>query len=130
MQQLEGGGGGWPAPAGEYEFTDSENRVIGKAGLWALILGIVMFVQAGVELLNSQNIVLVGVYVTVGIFYLLSGKSLKAVVNTQGSDVSLMMSALKKLRVALLIRVIVTAITAAVILTVIGVVVAVVAAAS
>jgi hypothetical protein len=132
MQQLEGQGGGaagaWPQPQGEYEFSDTENRVIGKCGLWATILAIVMFVEAGVELINSQNILLVAAYVVTGVFYLLGGKALKGVVKTQGSDVSLMMSALKKLRVAFTIRVIVTAITAALILTILIVVLVVVVA--
>jgi hypothetical protein len=123
MQELGAGGGGggaWQQPVGEYEFTESENRVIGKAGLWALVLAIVMFVEAGAELINSFNFLIVGVYVTIGLFYLLGGKALKAVVNTQGRDVSLMMSALKKLRIAFTIRVIVTAIAAAVLLTLLG----------
>ena len=34
---------------GEYEFEESENRIIGKAALWAKILAIVMFVEAVVE---------------------------------------------------------------------------------
>jgi hypothetical protein len=132
MQQLEGhgggAGGGWPEPAGEYEFTEPENRVIGKCGLWATILAIVMFVEAGLELINSQNVLLVAAYVVTGVFYLLGGKALKGVVNTQGSDVTLMMSALKKLRIAFTIRVIVTAITAAIILTLLIVVLVVVVA--
>jgi hypothetical protein len=116
------------AQFGEYEFSPSENRIIGKAALWAKILAIVMFVQAGVEILNSMNAVSAGIYVTVGIFYLLGAKALKGVVETAGNDVTLMMSALKRLGVAFLIRIIVTAITAAVIITILIVVVAVVVA--
>jgi hypothetical protein len=113
---------------GEYEFKESENRIIGKAALWAKILAIVMFVEAVVEILNSMNAVSAGIYVTVGIFYLLGAKALKGVVDTAGNDVTLMMSALKKLGIAFLIRIIVTAITAAIIITLLIVIVAVVAA--
>ena len=113
---------------GEYEFTEPENRIIAKTALWSKILAIVMFVEAGVEILNSMNVVSAGIYVTVGVFYLLGGKALKNVVDTQGNDVTLMMSALKKLGIAFLIRIIVTAITAAILITILIVIIAVVAA--
>jgi hypothetical protein len=115
---------------GEYEFKESENRIIGKTALWSKILAIVMFVEAGVEILNNFNVVSAGIYVVIGIFYLLGGKALKAVVDTEGSDVTLMMSALNKLGTAFLIRIIVTAIAAGLILIIGGVVLAIVIAAS
>lgn len=117
-----------PYTTGEYEFSEAENGIIGKAGLWATILAIVMFVEAGVELLSNQNFISAGIYVTIGIFYLLGGKALKGVVNTEGSDVTLMMSALNKLGTAFLIRIIVTAIAGGIIILVGAIVLAMVAA--
>lgn len=102
----------------QYEFKESENRIVGKAGTWAMILAIVMFTQATFDLIGSQNFISAGIGVTIGIFYLLASRSLKGVVNTEGDDVSLMMRALNKLGVAFLIRAIVTGIAAAVLLTI------------
>ena len=102
----------------QYEFKQPENRIVGKAALWAMILAIVMFTQALFDLIGTQNVLSAGIGVTVGVFYLLASRSLKGVVVTEGDDVSLMLRALNKLSVAFLIRAIVTGVAAAVLITI------------
>ena len=103
---------------GQYEFKEAENRIIQKAGLWAMLLAIAMFVQATANLLGSQNVLAAAVDAVVGVFYLLGALALRKVVATQGNDVALMLSALKKLGVAFMIRSIVMLIAAALVVTV------------
>jgi len=103
---------------GQYEFSARDNETIGKAGLWAFILGILFFVQAGFALVPDFNFVAAGVDVTIGIFYLLGGRALKAVVATEGRDVTFMLSALSKMGNAFLVRIIVMSIVLALIVTV------------
>lgn len=102
----------------QYEFKEPENRIIGKGALWAMILAIVMFVQAAFDLIGSQNFISAGIGVTTGIFMLLASRAFKGVVVTEGVDVALMLRALNKLGIVFLIRAIVTGIAAAVLLTI------------
>lgn len=113
----------------QYEFSPTENATIGKAAVWARVLGIVMFVQAAVNLLSDFNVIGAGINVVVGIFYLLGGLALKQVVDTSGRDVTLMIGALRKLGNAFLTRIIVMLIGVGLLITV-GAILALVVAAS
>ena len=113
----------------EYEFSHTENETIAKAATWGKLLGIVMFVQAGLTLISDFNVIGAGINVTIGIFYLLGGVALRKVVETEGRDVALLMHALHKLGNAFLTRILVMAIAMALLLSV-GVIVALVFAVS
>lgn len=114
--------------SGQYEFSAMENRTIGKVGLWALVLGIVYFVDGAVSLFPDFNVVAAGLSVTIGIFYFLGGRAFKKVVDTEGSDVTFMLSALSKVGIAFMVRFILMMIAAGVLVTV-GIIVGLVVAA-
>jgi len=94
---------------GDYEFTASQNVVIGKAATWATALGIVMFVNAALSLLNFPNgIIQAVISLFLGINFFRSGKAFKSVVDTQGNDVAHLLQALDRVGTAFQIRLIVT----------------------
>lgn len=113
----------------QYEFNEMENRTIAKVGLWAMVLGIVYFVDGALSLFPDFNVVAAGISVTVGVFYLLGGRAFRAVVNTEGRDVTFMLSALSKVGIAFLVRTILMLVVGGILVTV-GIVVGLVAAAS
>jgi len=111
----DGGGHGYGPDVSrlDYEFTQRENKTIQKAASWAKILAIVIFIQAGlsaIQQLAALNIcgviVGVGVALAVGISFFQAGKSLQAVVDTEGSDIGHMMTALERLGTAFMIRIV------------------------
>ncbi len=91
------------APGRGYEFRDSENEVIRKAAGGAKFLGILFFIQAGLQLFNF-NIIAIAINVALGVSFFQGGKSLQAVTETQGNDIPHLMEGLEKLSSALLIR--------------------------
>lgn len=86
-----------------YEFRESENEVLAKAANAAKFLGIVFFVQAAFALINF-NIIGLAIDIALGVSFFQGGKSLQAVVETQGNDIPHLMEGLEKLSSALLIR--------------------------
>jgi hypothetical protein len=105
---MQAPGAPYQAPGGyEYEFDAQQNGLISSAALWARILGIGLIVVGAASLINC-NVVSFTIDLIVGIFFILGGNSLAAVVNTQGNDIMHMMQALSKLGTAFKIRVIVT----------------------
>ena len=50
----------------EYEFTEEENRPIAKCAFWAKALGILLFVMAGIDLINL-DIFSVAINIVVGV---------------------------------------------------------------
>ena len=97
-------------PAGEYEFSNLENETIEKTANWSKYLAFSMFVTAAISVFN-YNLVDSAVKIIVGYFFFDGSKSLKAVVDTEGSDVTNMMSALSKLNTAFNVRIWVTLIS-------------------
>lgn len=106
---------------GQYEFNDDENVTIERAGasssIWAAcaIVGAVLLgTLAGLQLSldNVRGAVLVLplflVCAVAGWLYFGTGKALKAVVDTEGNDVELLMQALDRLGTAFRNEVIVT----------------------
>lgn len=113
---------GWQ-PSG-YEFTPAQDAIIGKAATWARWLGIVMFIEAGLQLVNI-NLIGVVIHGAIGYFFWKGGTSLQSVVDTQGHDIAHLMSALEQVGHALLIRLILLAVLAGLmLLVVVGVMVA------
>jgi hypothetical protein len=102
----------WPYAGTHYEFGPAENAVIGSAGTWARFLGIMRFVEAGLALLNI-NLIAAGIAVAVGLGFFHAGRSLDAVVKTEGHDVPHLMTAIEHLGGALRTRTVVTAVAAA-----------------
>lgn len=121
-----GGGYGQPPGAamghGAYEFSDSENVIIGQAARWGQILAIVLFIVAVLDLLNC-NPIGAAIDGAIGYFFLKAANSLKSVVDTQGNDVQHMMQSLDGVYTALLIRLIASAIKLAIVILVLIVVV-------
>lgn len=115
--------------SGQYEFNEMENRTIAKVGLWAMVLGVVYFADAALSLVPDFNVIGAGISVTIGIFYLLGGRAFRTVVNTEGSDVTHMLSALSKVGIAFLVRIILMLILGGVLVTV-GIIAGLVAASS
>ena len=96
-----------------YEFTQQENLVIGTTARYAkwwgrvsLVIGVIItlfalrsFTQGGVAAL------LQGVApVIVGVFFIKAGKALQLVVDTEGDDISHMMTAVQSLGSAFLVQ--------------------------
>ncbi len=141
------GAGGAALSDGHYEFTEDENLTIGKTasrttfwGVVSIITGIlsaigiiVLFLmfdrikgELGVDIPNVVVLALAPlafVNLIIGWLYLGCGKAMKAVVETEGNDVELMMNGLDKMAGAFKIEAIVT-ITAAAIGFVAGLVIA------
>ncbi len=103
-----------PAP-GEYEFTHLENQTVEKTASWAKILAIVLFVDGGLSVVG-QDIVGAVVSIIVGLMFYNAAKHLKLVVDTEGNDVTNLMSALKKVNTAFTIRIVLMALAAGVLL--------------
>lgn len=102
----------------DYEFSERENQTIKKASTWAIILAIVILIQAGlgaVQNLIQANIcgAIIGfaVALVIGIAFYKAGTSLKAVVETEGCDTLHMMEAIDKLGTAFLVRIIVVCVS-------------------
>ena len=100
-----------PAPiteSAEYEFSPVENQTISKTAKWAKVLGIILFVEAGVNLLDFDlsNLVSSVISIAIGLAFYRASESLNAVVNIQGNDVGFMMQAMDKLSTAFQIRIV------------------------
>lgn len=110
------GGGGQPQqprPMGppQYEFSQEDNVVIGKAAFWARMLAISLLIAGGLTLF-SCNVVAIAFYVIIAIPFLMAANSLQRVVDTQGSDISHMMEAIQQLGTAFVVKLIVTLLVA------------------
>jgi hypothetical protein len=129
---------GPPGPPGmgpsEYEFDERENRTIARTaklaklwGVFALIVGALLLIVIGIVLAVAEDLAyelgadprliigvaaglapLVIVDLVIGGLYIASGGSLRAVVDTAGDDVPLLMSGLNRLANAFRIEAIVT----------------------
>ncbi len=94
----------------EYEFDGNENEVIGGLAGWMAVVGVIMGifgllqVVLGMAALGSMaGILTVGEGVCmmlIGGWVLGASRSFKDIVTTQGSDITLLMHALRKLRSA------------------------------
>ncbi len=90
--------------SGEYEFTTLENQTVDKAATWTKILAIVMIIDGGLALFGC-NIIGAAIKIAIGVYFLNAAKALKAVVDTEGSDVTNMMTALDKIGSAFIVRI-------------------------
>ena len=81
-----------------YEFSARENTTIEAAGRWATMLGGVSIASAAGQLLQGAEMLL-GSLISAAIGWLLieGGRSLGAVVHTQGDNVKHLMTAIDKL---------------------------------
>ena len=109
--------------ASGYEFTEQENVTVERAAAWAKGLGLLMFVQCGLQLINL-NVIGVLLYVVLGVLFWRGGAALTKVVETQGNDVGHLLEAMRQLGQALLLRIVVVS-AAAVILLLVGVITAI-----
>lgn len=97
----------------EYEFSNSQNKLIGDLGKKMNFVGILMIIGATLALISGVVALFAGASqgsfdfsaITQGIFLLLTGlwtrnaaQSFKRVVNTTGSDIENMLGALGELR--------------------------------
>jgi hypothetical protein len=96
----------WPA---QYEFSEVENKTIERCAAWCKALAVLFFVQAGLQVINL-NVIILGVDIVIGLMFWRASKSLSAVVETEGNDVRHLMDALKSISFAFLIRLIVVAV--------------------
>lgn len=120
---------GGPLSTGHYEFTDAENEKIALVGaratLWgyiSIVTGVLALIGLVVSLVFKDELVSHGLepnYVTVfvvalvpivlthlviSMLYMGAGKSLQAVVHTQGNDIEHLMQSLDKLGTAFLVE--------------------------
>jgi hypothetical protein len=108
------GGGGWPAGGQpQYEFSEQENKTVERAAAWAKGLGLIMFIECGLQLINL-NVLGLLLHATLGYFFWRGGQALTEVVETEGNDVQHLLEALEKLGTALQIRIIVVSVVAVV----------------
>lgn len=103
------------ALAREHELGPAENQTIGKAATWAKALAILLFASGALQLLDGFNVLGAAVNVIIGYFFWQSGKSLRLVVDSEGSDISHLMNAFDQLRRAFLTRIIVMVVAAVVV---------------
>lgn len=114
-------GGGMPpmmgGPAyGNYEFNDAENVVIDKTASRAKLWGIISTTVGALQVVSScgmfaspmlgTNFITGIIAIIVGVTFMGVGNSLKAVVNTQGSDLMHMMQALDKMSGAFMVQIV------------------------
>jgi len=106
----------------EYEFDEKQNIVIGDCGgraqVWGvlcMLAGAVQIVASGLNiagLIKGNGYIFVlpaGIFnVVLGVYFSRAGKTLKSVVETQGSDITLMLTALGSFSRALLIQIVAT----------------------
>jgi hypothetical protein len=113
--QMPGQMPGWTPPRPQYEFQPHENAVLAKLATWAKFLAIVLYVQA-VGALVGRNVLGAGIDLAIGLSFWGGAKSLQAVVETQGNDVTHLMTALDKLSTVFTFRIVLMAIAGVVIL--------------
>ena len=100
----------------DYEFTSLENKTIGKAALWTKGVGIISFLNAGLQLLEIGEksllgiIITMAIYVAIGVAFFKGGVAFQKVVDTEGNDIAHMMEALTKVGSAFMIRIVITVI--------------------
>lgn len=109
-------------PQQDYEFSELENKTIGKAATWATALGILFFVQCAFSVFQLDIINAI-VNLVVGIAFFKGGKAFKKVVDTEGNDLMHLMEALNRLSQAFQIRIVIV-IIGVVIVAIAGVVIA------
>lgn len=90
-----------------HEFGPAENATIGSTGTWAKALGVIGFVDAGLEVLNL-NLVGAGIAFAIALAFWKAGSSLTTVVATQGHDVHHLMQAVQQIGSAFYTRIVVT----------------------
>jgi hypothetical protein len=104
---------------GEYEFSVSENEVVGRLGrraqLWGglsvaggalCLLGALLAIRIDASSTTTLFLLFAALpQLSVGMSFLGAGRSLVGVVETQGHDVALLMDALRRLTVALRIQI-------------------------
>lgn len=98
-----------------HEFGVAENATIGSAATWAKALGVVGFVDVGLEALNL-NIIGAAIALAIALAFWKAGSSLSSVVTTQGHDVPHLMHAVQQIGSAFHTRTIVTLIGAGLLL--------------
>lgn len=106
------------SPPDGYEFTPSQNEVLGSAARWvgywawfAIVGGALMCLGGLADLpAGIGNIVLGAVYVFVGLSFKGAAGSLKSVVTTTGNDLDHLMAAVEHLRAAFKVMVILMAV--------------------
>lgn len=107
-------GGGF----GNYEFSDNENGIIGKAASRAKLWGVISIVVGACNVLAgfgcfAKPDLIVNFFsgitaIVVGVVFLGVGGSLKMICDSQGNDIAHLMQAMQKLSSAFLIQTIVT----------------------
>lgn len=98
-----------------HEFGPAENATIGSAATWAKALGVVGFVDVGLDALNL-NVVGAAIAFAIALAFWKAGSSLSSVVTTQGHDVPHLMQAVQQIGSAFHTRTIVTLIGAGLLL--------------
>lgn len=96
-------GGGSNLGLGMYEFDAAQNRILRSAATWTLALGIILLVQAVLQLVQ---IAIFGALANgaMGTMLILTSGALRKVVSTQGQDVPYLMKALSNFSNMLLFR--------------------------
>lgn len=96
---------------GQYEFSDTENAVIGQTGGWVNAWGIIQVIVGGLAAIGSAAVIIVGLAATsrgsligglsyacyagflvfLGVNFTRAAGAFKRVVSSQGNDIALMM---------------------------------------
>ena len=98
-----------PQMPAQYEFSEVENKTIERCAAWVKALAVLFFFNAGLQLINF-NVIGIAIYIGIGVGFWKAGKSLAAVIETEGNDVKHLMDALKSMSGAFMIRLICVAI--------------------
>lgn len=110
-----------PATAGQYEFSEDENRTITttytRARAWGVISLLIGASQiwlalkdgGGLQFMELMTTIGGVVSIVVGIVFVAAAASMESVVKSRGNDIALMMTALRKLGMAFGILIVVAA---------------------
>jgi hypothetical protein len=96
---------------GTYEFDHAQNQQIGRTGLWARTLGIVLIAQGAVGLLDITtnaigSIIGLAIALAIGLAFFKGGGALQRVVDTEGLDMPHMLESLSEVTRAFTIRIV------------------------
>ena len=94
-----------PQEPTNYEFSSVENETIGGIGKWSKTLAILLFIEGGFALLNG-DVVEFACSLFIGLALYRAAGAFTLIVDTEGSDIDHLLTAMEQVGNALLVRII------------------------
>ncbi len=89
-----------------FSFSADDRAIILKAGRGSKLMGIILFVEAGLNLLNGFNVVGAGLAGVPGLFFFQAGQAIQRMEMDDSNDVTHLMESYDKLGTMFLLRLI------------------------